>query len=94
MQGQANTANWWFLENNYLVEDNSPGDNFIYSYHYWNKIYESFLWISYLTEGQLKEFSENSGLSLNQILRWFNKKRTSLQHKLESFGNRLCKIHN
>ena len=72
---KANTVNLWLLKNSYLVNGNSGGDNYIYPAAIEIKFMEAFCKFPYLTEGQLKEFAENSGLSLTQILHWFIKKR-------------------
>ena len=76
---KANTVNLWLLKNSYLVKDNSPRDNFLPA-TIELKFMEAFCKFPYLSEGQLREFSENFGLSLNQILHWFSK--TRLQYNI------------
>ena len=71
---KANTVDLWLLKNSYIIKYNSLGDNFIPAIIEL-RLMEAFCKFPYLTEDQLREFSENFGLPLNQILNWFSKTR-------------------
>ena len=70
---QVNTINLWLEDNNFAVDDSNV-DSFVVATTEL-KFMKSFCEFPYITEGQLIKFSEESGLSCNQINCWFNKKR-------------------
>ena len=70
---QVNRVDLWLEDKNYAVDDSNV-DSFVVATTEL-KFMKSFCEFPYITEGQLIKFSEESGLSCNQINCWFNKKR-------------------